>query len=74
MSDGEGHFHMVFLKFISVFLFSILIGESKVCNKYDERIYSVGFFQTPLLDLGGEAGAQDQGWPCCTELVSGSHT
>ena len=54
------------------FSFSFLIGRKiKVCNKYDERIHSVGFFQTPLLDLGGEAVPRTKAGHAVTELSVG---
>lgn len=54
------------------FSFSILIGEkSKVCNTYDARVHSVDTFQTPLLDLGGDAVAKTEAGHAVTELSVG---
>lgn len=54
------------------FSFSILIGEkSKVCNTYDARVRSVDIFQTPLLDLGGDAVAKTKAGHAVTELSVG---
>lgn len=64
---------MVFVEFISIFLFPFLWGKkSKVYNMCNSRIHAVNIFQAPVLGPGGEAAPKTEAGHAVVELRVGS--